>query len=397
MMGNRISTSGPLNFDQVAGTSGLHAVRSEAQESVFGKSGLLPMWVADMSFQTPDFIVDAVRKRVDSPYFGYTLRHKGFFDALIGWMKKKHNWTILPEWISFSPGVVPACAMIVNSLTQPGDRIIVQPPVYFPFFSVVSGQQRELVYNPLILKEGRYEMDFDDLRHKASTARMIILSNPHNPGGSAWRRDELEKLISIALEFNLLILSDEIHSDLVFSPSKHQPVATLSPEAEAITITTVAPSKTFNMAGFSSSAVIISDPALRKKYTTVLDLFHVGMGTTLGNIAFEAAYLHGEQWLDALLNYLKENLLFLSSFFEKEIRTIVPVIPEATYLVWIDCRKTGLDPDALMQRVTDHGLALSDGAMFGPGGEGFLRMNIACPRGMLQEALVRFRDAFREF
>jgi cysteine-S-conjugate beta-lyase len=385
-------------FDIPAQTNGLHAVRTDAQMQLFGKSELLPMWVADMSFQTPPFILNAVRERLDSPYFGYTMRHAGFYEALVNWLWKKHGWVVPSDSIAFSPGVVPACAMIVSALTAPGDRIIVQPPVYFPFFGVVEGQGRQLVYNQLILDNGRYTMDFKDLRTRAAEgAKMIIISNPHNPGGSVWTSEELKQLTDIALEFNILILSDEIHSDLVFPPAKHLPVAMISPEVSALTITTVAPSKSFNIAGFSSSAVIITDPGLRKKYISMLDLLHVGMGTTLGNIAFEAAYRDGQEWLDALLIYLEQNLSCLKKFFYDEMKTVTPVIPQATYLVWLDCRSTGLNAEELMQQAIAKGLALSDGKMFGPGGEGFLRMNIACPRSMLHEALIRFKEAFNEF
>ncbi|MCF8371742.1 MAG: PatB family C-S lyase [Bacteroidales bacterium] len=383
------------NFDQLIPRENTNAFKYDALSEIFGNKDAIPMWVADMDFHTPDFIVEALKKRLDHEIFGYTKRPDSFNNSLVQWVKKRHGWEIQPDWVSFSPGVVPACSMSVLAFTDPGDKVIVQPPVYFPFFSVVRENGRELVHNQLILKEGRYFMDFDDLEKKASEgAKMIIISHPHNPGGMVWGKEELMELGTIAEKYDMLILSDEIHSDLIFSPYRHIPMASLSAEIADRTITTMAPSKTFNLAGFSTSAMIISNEKLRKKYEKVLSTIHVGMGNIFGNIAFETAYTMGEEWLGQLLVYLQRNIQFTTDFICNQIPGIKVIKPEATYMVWLDCRKLGMDAKELNRfLVHDAGLALSDGAMFGPGGEGFTRMNVACPMEVLEKALRNLKSA----
>lgn len=383
------------NFDEIIPRENTGSFKYDARKELFGNENAIPLWVADMDFRTPHFIVDAIKQRLDHEIFGYTKRPGSFNDSLVRWVKKRHGWDIKPDWVGFSPGVVPACSMSVLAFTNPGDKIIVQPPVYFPFFSVVRDNGRELVYNQLLLKEGRYFMDFDDLERKASEgAKMIIISHPHNPGGSVWRKEELLELGAIAQKYDMLILSDEIHSDLILEPHRHVPLASLSTEIAYRTITAMAPSKTFNLAGFATSALIISNEKLKKKYEKVLSTIHVGMGNIFGNIAFETAYTQGEEWLGQLLAYLQRNVQFATDFICNQIPAIKVIKPEATYMVWLDCRKLGMDAKELNRfLIHDAGLALSDGAMFGPGGEGFTRMNVACPMAVLEKALQQLKMA----
>ena len=301
--------------------------------------------------------------------------------------------------MAFSPGVVPAMNMIVMGFTEPGDEIIVQPPVYFPFFSAVENNGRKLVHNQLSYKNGRYFFDLADLESKiTSRTKMLLLCNPHNPVGRAWTKDELKQLAEICIKNNLLILSDEIHCDLALPPHKHVPLADLSEEIANQTITTVAPSKTFNLAGMATSTVIISNPELKKKYDKILDQVHVGLGNLFGNVATEAAYTHGDQWLDQMLDYVKNNCIFVCDYLEIFLPKIKAVPLEATYLLWLDFRDAGFGSDVELKDFMIHkaGLALSEGTSFGPGGEGFIRMNLACPRALLLKALDKMRKAFSE-
>jgi cystathionine beta-lyase len=285
--------------------------------------------------------------------------------------------------------------MAVLAFTEPGDKIIVQRPVYFPFFPAIESHGRLLVNNPLRYVKGRYEMDFEDLIQKADhSVKMMMLCSPHNPTGNVWRYDDLMKLTDICIEKNILILSDEIHSDLVFKGSKHIPTASISPEAADITFTCVAPSKTFNLAGVSTSAVIAPNRVLKEKYDKMLEDIHVGGGNVFGFAAFEAAYNNGDKWLDALLAYLEDNLRYLIRYLAENIPCIKPVIPEATYMVWLDCREMGLDDKELKKfMIYEAGLGLSEGTIFGAEGAGFQRINIGCPKPLLVKGLHQLKNA----
>jgi cystathionine beta-lyase len=386
------------NFDETIDRKNTASVKWDFTEKFIGTSDVLPMWVADMDFRTPDFIVNAVRKRAGHEVFGYTLRPDSYYSSIVNWVKKKHNWQIEKDWIVFSPGVVPAVNMAVMAYTKPGEKIIVQPPVYFPFFSAVTKNGRKLVYNPLKLMNGRYYMDFDNLERKIDNeTRMIILCNPHNPGGSAWTADELVRLGEICIKNNLLLVSDDIHSDLVFDPFRHNVAANLSDELAKITITMMAPSKTFNLAGMSTASVIISNTSLRKRFQAMIEKLHIGMGNIFGMVASEAAYTHGEDWLMQMMNYVKGNLTFMEDFLTRNLPSIEMIRPEATYLVWLDFRKLNLTPEQINKVLKEKAkIGLSDGAMFGPGGEGFQRMNVACPRLYVEKAMDQLCFAFKE-
>ena len=384
------------NFDEIIERSNTACVKYDLRKAFFGNEQVIPMWVADMDFRTPEFVINAIRQRAEHEILGYSIRPETYFTSLINWLRRRHNWEIQQEWIAFSPGIVPAVNMAVMAFSKRRDKIIVQPPVYFPFFDAVKKHGRKLVYNQLILENGRYRMDYENLEQLCREgARMLILSNPHNPAGSAWTSTELERMATICLKYKVLIVSDEIHGDLVNRGYKHTVLASLSPEIAAQTITMTAPSKTFNMAGMATASVIISNPLLRRKFWKVLDAIHIEMGNLFGNIASEAAYTHGDAWLDQLLGYIDDNINTLIDFAGKELPQLKVIRPEATYMAWLDFTQTGMDSVELKKFLIDKaGIGLNEGIQFGPGGEGFMRINLACPRQTLLKALQQLKEAF---
>lgn len=384
------------DFDELIPRQGTNSIKWDLRKTYFGREDVIPMWVADMDFRTPDFVIDALRSRLEHEILGYTFRSDRFRESIQNWMQQRHGWNIQQSWINYCPGVVPAISLLIQTFTRPGDKIIVQPPVYFPFFSAIEKNDRIIAENPLKLINGRLCMDFDDLRQKARDAAMLLLCHPHNPGGSVWTRNELETLASICLEHQVLIVSDEIHSDLIYPPYQHIPIAMLSEEIARQTITCNAPTKTFNLAGVPSAYVIIPDAEKKKQFDYVLkERFQLHLGHIFGALALESAYTFGEDWLDQLLQYLAENVRVVMNFFEQNLPHIQPLAPQATYLIWIDFRQTGLTQQELHELlVYKAGVGLSNGSQFGTGGEGFMRMNIACPRSLLLQALERIRLAF---
>jgi cystathionine beta-lyase len=382
------------NFDEPVAREGTNCIKYDLREEVFGRKDVIPMWVADMDFKTPGFIIEALRRRLDHEICGYTFRSPEYFSSIISWLKSRQNWSVEKDWICFNPGIVPALNFCILAFSQPGDEIIVQPPVYFPFFSAVNAHNRKLVYNQLKETDGAWEMDFGSLISAINNkTRIIIISNPHNPVGRSWRREELSKLAEICIEKNVLVISDEIHSDLVLPGFRHTPFATISAEAAERTITLIAPSKTFNLAGLSTSSVIISNPELRKLYTEVTENLHITNGNIFGNIASVAAYTHGSVWLDALLVYLNGNVDAVMNYREN-IPGIKPVRPEATYMIWLDCRELGLKGKELQEFfVKKAAVGMNEGSVFGPGGEGFMRMNVGTTRDNVMKALEQIRKA----
>jgi cystathionine beta-lyase len=395
---NTSATVMNYNFDEIVIRKGSYCIKHDGVKDYLGAGDLIPMWVADMDFRTPPFVMETLRRRLDHEVLGYPVRQEGYFSSLIDWTKRNHAWEVKRDWVIFSPGVVPAVNMAVLACTEPGDSIIVQPPVYFPFYTAVKDHGRKLVYNPLQLKNGRLCMDLEDLEKKAAEgAKMIIISSPHNPGGSVWTREELTKLSVICQKYNVLMISDEIHCDLVYKPNKHIPLASISEEAADLTITTVAPSKTFNLSGLSTASVIISNEALRKKFTRMLDHLHIAGGNIMGNLASESAYTHGDEWVAQLMIYLDRNLDLLSDYLAKNIPQIRMIRPEATFLVWLDCRDLRMNDEELKKFfLTRAKLGLNPGVQFNPGGEGFMRMNIGCPRAVLALALEQLANAVSE-
>ena len=357
------------NFDEPAFREGTNCIKYDLREATFGNKDIIPMWVADMDFNTPDFVIKSLRDRLNHEICGYSFRPEEYYLSIIEWIKHRHKWTIERDWISFSPGIVPALNFATLAFTQPGDNIIVQPPVYFPFFSVVESHGRKLIYNKLKESDGRWEMDFNSLLTSIDCkTKMIIISNPHNPVGRVWTPEELHKLAEICLINNILILSDEIHSDLVLPGFAHTPMASLSEKIADNTITFIAPSKTFNLAGLSTSSVIISNPGLRKSFNRIIENLHVGNGNIFGTIASIASYTHGHEWLEALLDYIDHNIEFVADYCTKMIPEIIPVMPEATYMIWLDCRKFGMTGKELQNFfVTKAGIGMNEGSTFDPG------------------------------
>jgi cysteine-S-conjugate beta-lyase len=385
------------NFDELIDRSGTSTVKYDGRKAFFGKADLLPLWVADMDFRTPDFIVDAIRKRAEHEIFGYTLRPEAYSQSIVSWLKRRHNWEIKPEWISFSPGVVAGLTIAIEALSNPGDGVIIQPPVYFPFFDSVKGTNREMIENPLRLENGRYYFDFDDLKRKITPkTKILLLSNPHNPGGMAWNEKELTELASICLENKILIISDEIHSDLVFEGFKHTPLAGISEEIAQNSVICMSPSKTFNTAGLTTSYLVIPDRRNLVAYERLMRLPHLHMGNIFGTIALEAAYTFGDEWVSQVTKYLFGNYLFLEKFFAENLPEVKAMRPEATYLIWLDFSAFGLTDEALSQKLIEGGVGLNRGVQFGKQGSGYMRMNIGCPLSVLEEALIRIKNAFRK-
>ena len=384
------------NFDEIIPREGTNCLKYDARERFFGNSEVLPLWVADMDFKTPGFIVDAIKKRAEHEIYGYTFRGDSYYQSIIGWMKRRHNWDIQREWISFSPGVVAGLTFAIEAFTQPGDGVVVQPPVYFPFFDCVKGTKRKMIENPFKIENGRYTFDFDDLKSKIhKNTKLFLLCNPQNPGGMVWTKEELTELANICLENKIMIISDEIHSDLIFENHKHIPIASLSEEDAQNCMISMAPSKTFNIAGFSSSVVIIPNKTKFTQFERAIGVGHLGMGNIFGTIATEAAYTHGDEWLNQMLQYLWENYRVLEDFFKTNLPKVTVMKPEATYLIWLDFTKYGMKNDDLMKFTIENAkVGLNDGGRFGTGGDGWLRINIGCPRSILVEALERLGKAF---
>lgn len=384
------------NFDEIVPREGTDCIKYDAREWMFKTSDVLPLWVADMDFKTPDFIVNAIKKRAEHEIYGYTFKPDSYFNSVIGWMKRRHNWDIQKEWISYSPGVVAGLTLAIETFSKPGDEVIVQPPVYFPFFDCVKGTKRKLIENPLKIENGRYTFDFDDLKAKISpNTKILMLCNPQNPGGMVWTKDELEEISTICLQNKIMVISDEIHSDLIFRDHKHIPFATISEEAANNCVVFMAPSKTFNVAGLSSSIAVIPNKANFSRYERALGVGHLGMGNIFGSVALEAAYSHGDEWLEQMLAYLWENYRLLEKYFKENLPKVKVMKPEATYLIWLDFTEYGMDDEELSKFIADKAkVGLNNGGRFGTGGNGWMRINIGCPRNILQEGLERLGKAF---
>ncbi len=362
----------------------------------FGENRLLPMWVADMDFRSPQPVVDALVARAQHGIYGYCSKTEGYTRALVNWMEKRQRWKIEPEWISSSPGVVPALCMLVRTFVSPGEKALIQPPVYHPFFEAIRNNDAEVVCNPLVLEGGRYHMDLADLDRKTRDPllRMVILCNPHNPVGRVWTRDELFCLAEMCLERNILVVSDEIHGDLMLRGNVFTPYGTLGEPIAQNAIICTAPSKTFNVAGLQTSNIIIPNRALRLRFRKTLRNNGLSGVNAFGLVALQAAYEYGEEWLDQVLDYIEGNLRYLEEYVERNIPQITVISPEGTYLVWLDLRKLGLDSQALRRLImTQARVYMDDGSKFGDEGAGFQRMNIACPRSLLVEALERIKRA----
>jgi len=384
------------NFDEIINRENTSCLKYDLKSKYFNSSDILPMWVADMDFKVPDCITEAIQKRLSHEIFGYSFHRDTIYESIVNWIYKRHGWKVKKEWIGFTPGVVPALNLAVLAFTSPGDKIIVQTPVYSPFFSAVRDHHRKLIINPLKINGNRYCMDLQHLKNQIDNkTKMLILCSPHNPTGNVWHKKELQELVSLCLEKKVLIVSDEIHADIVFKPNKHLPTAMLSDEISNQVITLMAPSKTFNIAGLSTSYFIASNKGLFQKLNSITEKLHLSMGNIFGDVALEAAYQYGEEWLDQLIYYLTGNIRYAEEFINNELADISLIKPEATFLLWLDFRKKDIPPEQLNKYMQEKaGLGLSDGLLFGPDGKGFQRMNIGCPKSILEKAMQQIKLAF---
>ena len=387
------------NFDEIIDRSGSGDLKHEALLPRWGRNDLLPLWVADMDFATPDFVVDALKARLSHPIFGYTIEPADYRPTIIDWNESHHGWKIKPEWISFIPGIVKGIGFVVNVFTKPGEKVIIQPPVYHPFRMTPEDNGREVVFNPLRLREdGYYDMDFDNLSEVCDDkCRVLILSNPHNPAGVCWSKETLQRLADFCYEHNIIVISDEIHSDMALFGNRHVPFASVSERAADISITFAAPTKTFNMAGIVSSYAVISNDDLRQRFYGWLKANELDEPTIFAPIATIAAYQKGEEWRKQMLAYVENNVRFVEDYCRERIPGVRPLRPQASFLVWLNCRGLGLNHDKLLELFIDKAhLALNDGEMFGPGGEGFMRLNVGTPRSVLRQALEQLAKAVNE-
>ncbi|AUG57316.1 MalY/PatB family protein [Acetivibrio saccincola] len=382
-------------FDEVVDRKNTNSMKWDFCKEVFGKADILPMWVADMDFQSPSVIVEALVQRARHGVFGYTKASENLSASLSGWMKKRHNWQIEKDWIVYSPGIVTSIKTAILAYTNPGDKILIQTPVYHPFYSSIKNNERELITNPLKNNNGYYEIDFEDLEKKLAenNVKAMIFCTPHNPIGRVWRANELEEVLRLCKKYDVFIISDEIHSDLVFKGYKHIPTGLRDGDFKNY-ISLVSPTKTFNIAGLSISAAIIPDEGLRGKFVYALKKTGADMLNIFGLTAAEAAYTYCEDWLDELLLYLEGNLNMLEKFFKDNIPQIRVIRPEATYLAWLDCNELPVLPEKLNDFfVNEAGVGLNDGLIFGIEGSGFQRLNFACPKAVLSEGLEKIKKA----
>lgn len=384
------------NFDELVDRRGTDAIKWDMLGSHFGNPDALPMWVADMDFLTAPAIQEALQTRARHGIFGYTGRPAGYEEVIRRWLYGRHGWQPEGEWLVHANGVVQGIAIAIAAYTDPGDEILVFPPVYHPFFGVTEGQRRRIVESPLVFDGTTYRMDLDNLRtvlaeHKP---KLAILCNPHNPVGRVWTEEELRPAAELLLEAGVYVLSDEIHSDLVYPEYQHVPYPSLGPDFAASSATLYAPSKTFGIAGLRSSVVVIPDEARRAQYTAVQGAFGAGHMSAFGMAALMAGYGHGAEWLDQLLAYIGGTRDMVMKTFSEEIPRIRAIRPEGTYMIWLDCRGLELDDQGLAHFMyQEAAVALNDGAGFGTGGSGFMRMNMAMPRSLVAEGLDRIKNA----
>jgi len=392
-----------MNLNRLIDRRGTASLKWDFQKRLAGQEGLLPLWVADMDFPAPRQVVDALRRRVRHGVFGYTLEPESWYQAAADWTRGRHGWDLRREWLQACPGVVPAIKLAILAYTAPGDSVVIQPPVYYPFAECIRRNGREVLENPLRLRPadspspagGGYALDLEHLeRSLTDRVRLLILCSPHNPVARVWRREELEGLMEICLRRGLIVVSDEIHCDLVLPGHRHLPTASLSPQAAGRTVTLLSATKTFNLAGLASALAVIPDPELRRRFRTAREALWTSAANACSVAAAEAAWRHGAPWLEQVLAYVAGNYRFLRDFLAARLPAAGVFPLEGTYLAWLDFRGLGLTDAELKQRILHQARVwLDDGPMFGNGGQGFQRLNLACPRAVLREALERLARA----
>ena len=385
------------DFDRIIDRRSTDSVKwsEKLLQNRFGNKESIPMWVADMDFMVAEPIRNALIERAQNGIFGYGQKSDEFLEAAVNWQRKRNDWVIEKEWILFTPGVIPALNYIVETFCNRGDKVIIQSPVYYPFSRIIKNNGCHIANNPLILTNGKYQMDFSKLEELAcdSRTKLMILCSPHNPVGRVWTEAELRQLGEICIRNNVLVVSDEIHSDLVYPPNKHIPFGKISEEFAMNSIICTSPSKTFNLAGLQLSNIIVPNERIRQELNNKLQTIGIDPNS-FAAVAQVAAYNHGEEWLEQLLAYLQDNLRFIEGFINERMPRVKLVKPEATYLAWLDFSDYGLTPQELQAVMREKAkVALDDGYIFGPGGEQFQRINFACPRAILEKALERIANS----
>lgn len=385
------------NFDEIIDRRGTDSVKWDAVGERFGRNDLLPLWVADMDFRTPPFIIEALRTRMEHEVLGYTFTSEAWYTAIIAWLQKRYGWAIQREMLTFMPGIVRGLAFAIHCFTRPGDKVMVMPPVYHPFFLVTQKNKREVVYSPLVLRDGQYEIDFDRFKSDLQGCKLLILSNPHNPGGRVWTPEELAMIAELCAESGTLVISDEIHADLTLPPYKHTTYALVSEKARQNSLVFMSPSKAFNMPGLASSYCVIENEALRHQFQAYMEAGEFSEGHLFAYLSVAEAYSNGTEWLDQALAYIQGNIDFTDTYLRTHIPGIRVIRPQASYLVFLDCRELGLSQEKLVDLfVNGAHLALNNGTTFGKEGEGFMRLNVACPRSVLEKALNQLQNAINQ-
>jgi len=386
-----------VSFDKKINRTGSNCIKYDRILQEFGATDILPMWVADMDFASPDFILNAIRERCDHGILGYTMIPKSWSGAICSWMQRRHGWIIDPQHIGFIPGIVSGLALAIQCFTKPGDKVLIQTPVYPPFIHLPKENDRTLVINQFQYDGKQFQIDFDDFEKKAADCTLFLLCNPHNPGGRVWTVNELERMAEICIRNGVLIVSDEIHADLTLPGYQHHSPGTFTTEIASQVITLMAPSKTFNIPGLSSSYYIIQNDRIRRQFRAFLNKAELGNGNIFAIIAAQAAYENGDTWLDELTGYLKHNVDFVDDYLKAFIPSIKACKPQASYLIWLDCRELNLTPEELHQFfIRKARLGLNPGHSFGLGGEGFMRMNIGCPTSTVKQAMDQLKTAINE-
>lgn len=383
------------NFDKIIDRHHTDAIKIERIHEVLKRDDVIPMWIADMDFATPDFILDVIKQRFEHPILGYTERNEDWYQAIIEWQKNRFGWNVEHEWVNFVPGIVPGIAFSIQCFTKPDDKILIQTPVYSPYINVPKNNRRIVVESPLIINDkNQLEIDFDDFEKKAKECKLFLLCHPHNPGGKVWTVEELQKMAEICRRTGTIVVSDEIHADLTLKPFKHHPFASVSEDAAQNSVTFASPSKAFNMAGLTSSYSIIPNDYLRKSFHEYMENNELNMGHLLSFISVTAAYTHGTDWLDECLAYIQTNIDILKESL-KEMPKLDMITPEASYLVFLDCRKLNMDENQMDDFFVNKAhVVLNDGFRFGEPGRGFMRMNVAVPRPILLKAIQQLKDAY---
>lgn len=382
------------NFDEIIDRSNNRSSKYDERKKKFGTEDLIPLWVADMDFKTAQPIIDACKKKAEEGIWGYTSRPDSYFEAVKEWEKKRNGWDVDPKLMSWSLGVVPAMSAIINIFSKKGDKVMIQTPVYSEFYDITESLEREVVENQFLEKNGVWSIDFDDFEKNVKTCSIFLLCNPHNPLGIVWKEEELKQMAELCIKHDVLIISDEIHSDLIFNGKKHTPTARISKEISEKVITCVSATKSFNLAGLQASTTIFPNLEMKEKFDKFWNGMDIHRNNAFSSVAMEVAYREGEEWLEQLLDYISGNFEFIKEYCEKNIPKIKPNIPDATYLVWLDCRELEMNNQQLREfMIYKAKIGLNEGCSFGRSLTGFMRLNAACPRGTLEAALKQLKEA----